>query len=1250
MRSLVAIVVCLLFGGGLLAADGHGSIPVLFFANHSEAADGVKYLAKTPRMNARFSDQKAEFIVGLDVISLEFQDARPGVSVESDGSLVARANFLVGDSPDLWRQNVSLIERVIYRGLYHGIDMSFGGTGSLLKSEFLLEPGADAGLIRLKYSGAKSVSLGTDGSLIFELESGEVREVAPVVYQDIRGHRVPVAASYRLSGKGVVGFDIQEYDPDWPLVIDPAISYSTYLGGSGIDGATSVAIDGSGSAYVAGYTESTDFPIAGALQGVNAGSVDAFVVKFSTDGKSLVYATFIGGSSDDRAFGIAVDSTGSAVVTGWTSSANFPKVNASQATNGGGRDAFVLKLNPAGSALVYSTFLGGSGADSGNAIATDSSGNAYVTGDTTSVNFPVQSAFQATNKGRQDAFMAKINSAGVVQFATYLGGAGDDRGLGVAVDSANAIYISGGTTSPDFPVVSAFQAASGGGQDAFVAKLAANGASLIYSTYLGGSCGGPGQPEQGNGIGVDAAGNAYIAGVTCSTNFPLATPLQTGHGGGLLDAFVTKLNPSGSSLVYSTYLGGLGLDTGTAIAVDGAGNAFVTGNTASSTFPLVAAIQSTKAGPYDAFISQINPSGTTLVFSSYLGGTGSDGGTSIKVDSSNGVWVVGQTTSTDFPLLKAFQSFGLTEGNGFLTKLGTATGSPSATVSPSTGSGPSQTFQFVFTDPAGIGDMNAGIVLINNVLSGSNACFFLYDMVAGLVQLYNDTSNTWKPLTLGSGTVSNGQCTLSGAGASVTTNSTSLTLTIPVAFSNIFTGPRNIYASIRNTAGQMTSYQQAGTWTIPGGVPPTGSVSPASGSAISQSFQFTLTDTAGASNIRQGLILVNSSLNGTNSCYISVTPSAGTVALASDNGSTWSNVPLHSLGSVQNSQCAINGQGSALSSSGNNVVITLAMSFTTTYVGTRNIYVYAIDFAGLSTGWQQAGTWTVPGGAPPNSSVTPASGSGTSQVFQFTLTDQNGAADIQSALIVINSSLNGSHSCYIQVTAGSSTVSLASDDASTWNPVTLGGAGSVQNSQCGISGQTSSVSTNGSSIVLNLALNFTITYVGVRNVYIYAIDNEGLTLDWQQKGTWTVTGGVPPTTSVTPTSGSGTSRVFQFTLTDANGAGDIQQSLILINSSLNGSHSCYIQVAVPSGGVLLASDDGSTWSPVTLGVAGSVQNSQCVINGPGSGFTSSGNNVVLTLSMTFKAAYNGPRNVYVYAIDNEGLTPGWQQKGTWTVQ
>jgi hypothetical protein len=331
-------------------------------------------------------------------------------------------------------------------------------------------------------------------------------------------------------------------------------------------------------------------------------------------------------------------------------------VAAYQSVRSGGKNAFAAKLNSTGNLLVFSTYFGGSGYDNGNAIASDATNSVYVAGDTTSTNLPILNAAQTTNRGRQEGFVMKLNSSGVLQYSTYLGGSGDDRALAIAVDGNLSAYITGATTSPDFPLANAFQVANGGGQDAFVTKLNAGGSSISYSTYLGGAGGVVGLPESGNGIAVDAAGSAYVTGVTSSQNFPTLGALQTGNAGGSLDAFVTKFTPAGSALVYSTYLGGIGLDTATAIALDSSGNAFVTGNTTSPNFPMANAIQSVKSGNVDAFIATVNSTGSALNFSTYLGGNSSDGGTAIALNGSGNIWVAGQTTSTNFPLQTPFHA------------------------------------------------------------------------------------------------------------------------------------------------------------------------------------------------------------------------------------------------------------------------------------------------------------------------------------------------------------------------------------------------------------------------------------------------------------------------------------------------------------------------------------------------------------------------------------------------------------------
>jgi hypothetical protein len=349
-----------------------------------------------------------------------------------------------------------------------------------------------------------------------------------------------------LKGKREVGFAMAAYDVTKPLVIDPTLVYSTYLGGSSDDEGFGIAVDSPGSAYVTGLTNSINFPTANPIQATNAGRTDAFVTKVNAAGNALVYSTYLGGSTSDEAFGIAVDSLGSAYVTGQTNSTNFPTANPIQAANAGGvTDGFVTKINAAGSALAYSTYLGGSNTDQGSGIAVDSLGSAYVTGLTNSTNFPTANPIQAANAGGLDAFVTKVNAAGsALAYSTYLGGSSHDEGFGIAVDSLGSAYVTGFTQSTNFPTANPIQAANAGSDDAFVTKVNAVGSALVYSTYLGGSS----NDEGFGGIAVDGLGNAYVTGRTGSTDFPTTpgTFQTTNASGGCCDAFVTKLVPLGT--------------------------------------------------------------------------------------------------------------------------------------------------------------------------------------------------------------------------------------------------------------------------------------------------------------------------------------------------------------------------------------------------------------------------------------------------------------------------------------------------------------------------------------------------------------------------------------------------------------------------------------------------------------------------------------------------------------------------------
>jgi hypothetical protein len=555
------------------------------------------------------------------------------------------------------------------------VGLAYYGNQGQLEYDFVVDPGADPGSIRLGIVGADEIRVDTEGNLHISLRGGEVVQRAPVVYQETGGFRKPIRGRFVLRGKDEVAFEIGPYDTDLPLVLDPVLVYSTYLGGSGQDSGFGIAVDTSGNVYLAGQAFSTDFPTANALQSENAGPPDAFVAKLDATGSALIYSTYLGGVGSDGGTDIRVDASGAAYVVGTTDSTDFPTANALQAQLAGPPDAFVAKLNAAGSALVYSTYLGGSGSEAGTGIAVEGSGSAAVTGRTSSVDFPTANAIQAENAGFLDAFITKLDAAGsAFVYSTYLGGNDDDSGNGIAADELGDAYVTGQTLSSDFPTANALQAEKAGSYDAFVTKLDAAGSALLYSTYLGGSA-----VDGGNGIAVDASGNAYLTGETSSTDFPTRNPFQPANRGGR-DAFVTRLNAQGSGLVYSTYLGGSAIDVGARVAVDAFRHAYITGYTTSTNFPTRTPLQAANGGGFDAFVTKVNTAVTgrsttgSLLFSTYLGGSAQDLGQSVVVDGSRNAYVIGSTASTDFPTVNALQPENAGSSDAFVSKISTAPG------------------------------------------------------------------------------------------------------------------------------------------------------------------------------------------------------------------------------------------------------------------------------------------------------------------------------------------------------------------------------------------------------------------------------------------------------------------------------------------------------------------------------------------------------------------------------------------------
>ncbi len=604
-------------------------------------------------------------------VCLQLLGANPNARIVGLDELSGKANYFIGNDPSKWRTNISTYAKVKYEGIYPGIDLIFYGDQGQLEFDFIVAPGADPKAIKLGLD--QHFEIGRDGNLVLSAAGGDIRFEKPVVYQQADGIRRGIANEYSMLSagetgtllrKGVeIGVNVEAYDRTRPLIIDPVLNYSTYLGGGLPDYGEGIAVDANGSAYVTGYTSSTNFPTKNPLQPLNAGGSDVFVAKLSTNGLTLEYCTYLGGNSNDQGSGIAVDASGAAYVTGNTFSTNFPTLSPLQGANGGSTDAFVAKLSANGAALVYSTYLGGSSSEDGDGIAVDATGAAYVTGDTGSINFPTKNPLQPSYAGGfGDVFVSKLDATGsALVYSTYLGGSGFDKGMKIAVDASDSAYVTGNTTSTNFPTQNPLQAAYGGLGDAFVTKFNAGGSALAYSTYLGGS-----SADSGSGIAVDATGAAMVTGLTYSTNFPTQDPLQPTTGGGG-DAFVAKLNAGGSALVYGTYLGGSQEDSGLAIATDAAGAAYVTGLTLSANFPSKSPLQ----GPagQDAFVTKLNASGAELAYSTHLGGSANDDGHGIVVDGSGAAYVIGTTYSANFPTKNAFQGIKAGSPDPFVTKI-----------------------------------------------------------------------------------------------------------------------------------------------------------------------------------------------------------------------------------------------------------------------------------------------------------------------------------------------------------------------------------------------------------------------------------------------------------------------------------------------------------------------------------------------------------------------------------------------------
>ena len=573
--------------------------------------------------------------------------------------LLGKSNYFIGNDPAKWRTDVPLFGRVRFPSVYKNVDLVYYGSQQQLEYDFLIRPGGEPQSIGFSVDGASSAKVAQSGDLILQARGAQATLHRPIAYQIVNAQKHNVTASFVPLGGSSFGIRVARYDHKSPLIVDPVLAYSTYLGGSDDEGIFGIGFDDDGNIYVAGETSSLDFPQKGGVQDHIGGNYDAFVSKFDAQGASLIYSTYLGGTNYDHAIGIQVGEHGSVYLAGLTLSSDFPVKHAYQPALGGISNGFVAKLSPSGSELVFSTYFGGGGFDQISALAIDRDNGVYVAGSTNSSNFPVTSnAFQKQCDGGAhpafcigDAFVAKFDSTGQkLVYSTYLGGAQYDIAAGLAVNERGEAYIAGETGSNDFPTRNPYQSILLGPDNAFITRLNEAGSGLVFSTFLGGT-GFDGATD----IGLDGLGNIFVTGFTSSIDFPLAQAFQTNNKGGISDGFVTKFNPQASRLIYSTYYGGSGWDYPFRIAVNRQGDAALTGLTSSTDFPTYRALNPTYGGgATDAFVALLDKSGQPD-FSTYLGGTGDEYGYAVSVGCRNSIWVGGSTSSKDFPVTHAFQ-------------------------------------------------------------------------------------------------------------------------------------------------------------------------------------------------------------------------------------------------------------------------------------------------------------------------------------------------------------------------------------------------------------------------------------------------------------------------------------------------------------------------------------------------------------------------------------------------------------------
>ena len=1140
MRSVFVGMVLLAVSAQVHAAGTVKSLdtaPLAFQPNRGQWHSSASFGVHAPGYSAFFQAADVTY-------RLQSGDRQAEVKIHWSGSLAKRdivavdqlpgvSNYYVGNDSSRWISGLPTYRRLRINQLYPGIDLIYYGTGRQMEYDLEVAPGADASRIKLAVEGGKP-RIDEEGNLILETSAGTFIQHRPVAHQEIHGIRTSVSSRYVVNRDGTVKLALGRYDRRHKLVIDPTIAWGATLG-SGTNGggsAAAVALDSSGNVFVAGFTAATDFPLINAydntLGTTCCGYPDAFVTKFNPDGSTVLFSTYFGGSSTDIATAMVIDSSGNVIIAGNTSSADLSTKLAYQAAYRGGQDGFVAKFGPTGT-FLYGTYLGGINADSINAVAVDSLGNIFVAGETSSSDFPKTNPYQTTLKGASDGFLTKIAADGAsLLFSTYLGGANSDAVKAISLGSDGSIYVAGSTASADFPTLSAFQSTHPGSGNR--AAFVTRFAASGGSLVYSTLVSGTSTNSVVFGMDVDALGSAYITGST-SNGFPIKNAAQ-GSFGGNIDGFLTKLSPDGTAQVYSTYWGGSGSENANAVRVDASGAATIVGYTSSNDFPTVAALKAT--GYNTGFVAKFNPAGAVL-FSSFLGGSSTDSASSVALDSSGSTFIAGNTSSYDFP--SAGNRY---YGTPFVVKLTGAIISIPVTFA---------------TVPAGLKVTVDGLTVTTpKTFQWAPSVTHAIDVLSPQVTPGPNVSSF---LSWSNGGSRSQIVTTPTAATTFTANLDNQTCVYAFAQSSITFGQAG-------SSSYLTLNTQAGCpWTLTSNV-----------SWISPS------------------TYLNS---GPNQTYYSVSPNTGT-------GSRTGTITA----------------GGA--------------TFTITQAFTKPTVSYGNYCCNGNSGLSQTFQFVT---------------KDDDGVSDLTITNMliNNALDGRSACYLAFD--HQTNILYLVNDAGTTIAGMPFDSQGR-------GSGVLSNSQCSVDGTKTSVQSYGTQATLNIGLTFMASFGGNKIIYFAARDKEGLNSGWLTSGVWNVPAAATFPSVVAGSVGGNYNSFTNISVTyrDAISNTNLSPSQILINDALDGRNACYMGYDHVNNRLFLLDDAGTTLLPaITPGVGtGTQQNSQCIIYAQGSYVSPNLKDYTLNVQIFFQPAFRGNRLIYAATQTTTGGNSGWQAVNAFTVQ